>query len=331
VGPTAAGRVKSVFVDVGDHVRAGQALAQMDPVDLRQRIAASASAEKRARAVELMALAQTREAQGRVAFTGAQVARYEELLKSNYVSLELAEAKRQERESALASHAAALANQEAAAQDLARLREERAGLIRQMANLLLVSPVDGLVTMREAEPGTTIVAGQAAVEVIDPASLWVNARLDQQTSAGLRQGAPAQITLRSHGALQFGGRVARVEPRADAVTEEIMAKIVFDNLPDPLPPIGELAEVTIALPPTPPGPVAPNASLRMVDGALGVWRIDGGALRFLPVKVGAVSLDGWAWILEGLRAGDRVVVYSQRPITASSRFIIAERLVGDGS
>jgi HlyD family secretion protein len=38
VGPTTAGRVLSVRADVGDAVKAGQLLADMDPVDLDQRL-----------------------------------------------------------------------------------------------------------------------------------------------------------------------------------------------------------------------------------------------------------------------------------------------------
>ena len=40
IGPTAAGRVSRVLVDVGDTVTAGQLLAEMDPVDLDERAAA---------------------------------------------------------------------------------------------------------------------------------------------------------------------------------------------------------------------------------------------------------------------------------------------------
>ena len=46
VGPTAAGRVLAVRVDVGDTVKAGQLLADMDPVDLDQRLAALEAYEK---------------------------------------------------------------------------------------------------------------------------------------------------------------------------------------------------------------------------------------------------------------------------------------------
>jgi hypothetical protein len=51
----------------------------------------------------------------------------------------------------------------------------------------LVSPVDGIVTARLVEPGTTVVAGQAVVQVIDPSSLWVRRAFDQGQSGALRR------------------------------------------------------------------------------------------------------------------------------------------------
>ena len=48
VGPIAAGRVRRVLVDVGDSVKAGQLLAEMDPVDLDERLAALAASIDRA-------------------------------------------------------------------------------------------------------------------------------------------------------------------------------------------------------------------------------------------------------------------------------------------
>jgi HlyD family secretion protein len=49
IGPTAAGRVRRVLVDVGDTVTAGQLLAEMEPVDLDTRVAATAAAVERGR------------------------------------------------------------------------------------------------------------------------------------------------------------------------------------------------------------------------------------------------------------------------------------------
>lgn len=327
IGPTAAGRVKRVDVQVGDKVRAGQALGEMDPVDVDDRIAAQMSALKRAEAAVLAADAQTQEAAARRDYAGKQAGRYEKLLASRAVSEEGAGAKRQEHQIAEAGFAAAHANLDAARQELARIRSDHAGLIRQRANLRLIAPVDGLVVARNADPGTTVVAGQSVMEIIDPASLWVNVRFDQLRISGLRAGLPVRIALRSRAGQTFTGRVLRVEPLADAVTEEILAKVVFDDLPE-LPPVGELAEVTIALPEIPAAPVVPNASVQRVDGRLGIWLVEEGSLRFAPVKAGATDLDGRMQILDGLKAGARVVVYSQRALDGRSRIKIVERLAG---
>lgn len=327
IGPTAAGRVKQVDVQVGDKVRAGQALGEMDPVDVDDRIAAQASALKRAEAAVLAADAQTQEAAARRNYAGKQAGRYEKLLESRAVSEEGAGAKRQEYQIAEAGFAAAHANLDAARQELARVRSDHAGLIRQRANLRLIAPVDGLVVARNADPGTTVVAGQAVVEIIDPASLWINVRFDQLRVSGLRAGLPVRIALRSRAGQELAGRVLRVEPLADAVTEETLAKVVFDGLPE-LPPLGELAEVTIALPETPAAPVVPNASVQRIDGRLGVWLIEDGALRFAPVRAGATDLDGRMQILDGIESGARVVVYSQRALDSRSRVKVVERLPG---
>ena len=65
VGPTVAGRVLRVAVDVGDAVRPGQLLAEMDPVDLAERAAALAASIARAASVSAAAQAQRRDATAR--------------------------------------------------------------------------------------------------------------------------------------------------------------------------------------------------------------------------------------------------------------------------
>ncbi|MBS0593143.1 MAG: efflux transporter periplasmic adaptor subunit, partial [Proteobacteria bacterium] len=124
------------------------------------------------------------------------------------------------------------------------------------------------------------------------------------------------------------GRVLRIEPRADAVTEETLAKIVFDAPPVPLPPLGELAEVTVQLGALPAAPTIPNAAIRTVDGRRGVWKLAGRGLAFAPVVLGRSDLDGRVQVLEGLAAGDRVVVYSEAVLGARSRIHVVERLPG---
>jgi HlyD family secretion protein len=328
IGPTVAGRVRRVEVEVGDRVSAGQLLGEMDPVDLDDRVSAQAAALQRAEANVRASEAQVEDVLARAAYAEAQVRRYERLARERTVSEEAVEAKRQEQRVATAGLDAARANLEAARHDLTRIEAERDGLVRQRASLRLLAPVDGLVTARAVDPGTTVVAGQTVVELIDPASLWVDVRFDQLQSAGLRAGLPASVVLRSAAGQAVAGRVLRVEPRADAVTEETLAKVVFDRPPASLPPIGELAEVTVALPVQAARPVVPNASLHRVAGRLGAWVIDDGALRFTPLQAGATDLDGRVQVLDGLRGGERVVVHSRRALDAHSRFQVVERLPG---
>lgn len=328
IGPTSPGRLKRVEVQPGDRVKAGQLLGEMEPVDLDDRIEAQEAAFKRAEASILAAEAQVEEASARKAFAETQAKRYEQLLPAHSVSEEAVAAKQQELQIAQAALAVVRANLGVSHQELARLRAERDGLMRQRANLRLLSPVDGFVSRRDADPGTTVVAGQAVIDVVKPGSLWINVRFDQQRAQGVRADLPAQIVLRSRAGAPLAGRVARIEPHADPVTEETLAKVEFTQLPETLPPIGELAEVTVALAPLKPLPVVPNASVQRVDGRIGVWVVEDDSLRFMPVKLGATDLDGRVQILDGLSGGERVVAYSQKALVANSRIKIVDQVMG---
>jgi RND family efflux transporter MFP subunit len=328
IGPTSAGRVKRVEVQVGDRVKAGQILGEMDSVDLDDRIRAREAALRQAEAGVAAAQAQIQDASARGGFNRTQERKYERLLSTNAVSQDTVDAKRRERMLSDAGQAAAQANLDAARQALASVNADMEGLAQQRANFLLKAPVDGLVTAREADPGTTVVAGQSVVDMIDPSSLWVHVRFDQLRAGGLAAGLPAQIATRSRSSAPVAGHVLRVEPLADSVTEEIMAKVAFENLPTPPPPIGELAEVTVSLPALDAARVAPNACIQRVQGRLGVWVIENDAPRFTPIKAGASDLDGWVQILDGLTGGERVVVYSQRALGSRSRVKIVDRLPG---
>jgi HlyD family secretion protein len=314
IGPTFAGRVKRLDVHVGDRVKAGQVLGEMDPVDLDDRVRSQEAAFKRAAAT-------LRETSARQVYAQTQAHRYEQLFAARSTSEEILTTKRQELQIADATLSAAQ-------EDLARTRFDREALVAQRRNLRLIAPVDGVVAVRDADPGTTIVAGQAVVKVIDPKSLWVNVRFDQISAAGLAGGLPARIVLRSRKGQTLQGRVLRVEPMADAVTEETLAKVTFDSQPVPLPPVGELAEVTVDLPALTAAPVISNAAVRREGDRVGVWQVVDGDLHFKPVKLGASDLDGRVQVLEGLKKGDQVVMFSEKTLTAHSRINIVEHIPG---
>jgi len=327
IGPTAAGRVGKVLVDVGDTVRAGQLLAEMDPLDLDERAAALEASAARAASVVAAAQAQRRDALARSELAAITARRYVELGEQKFMSAGAVEAKQQEQASAAAAVAAADANVAAARQDSQRLAAERAGLRQQRDNVRLLAPADGVVISRDAEAGSTVVAGQAVLRVIEPASLWIRVRLDQGRSAGLVAGLPASIVLRSNPSARLTGKVARVEATSDSITEERVALVSLDTLPRGLS-TGELAEVTLALPATPAAVLVPNPALQRQADRVGVWRVDGGKPRFAAVRIGQASLEGQVQVLEGLQAGDEVVVYSERAITAGSRIKVVDQLAG---
>lgn len=325
IGPTAAGRVTMIAVDVGDFVQPGQLLAQIDPIDLDQRITAASGGTARSAALEQAAAAQITDARARVSLASAQAARTEQLKAGGWVTDAQVDQRRQELAAARAALAAAEANRSAAGQDRARLGAERAALVEQRANLRLVASRAGLVVRRVAEPGTTVVAGQPVIEIVDPSQLWINARFDQTQSGGIAPGLSAMIMLRSRLDAPVTGRIERVEPLADALTEEVLAKVGLGELA-PLPSIGELAEVTISLPAGKPTPAIPNGAIHRVDGKPGVWVIRDGDLAFVAVSLGAQSLDGWVQVLDGLAKDEQIVLHSARALTASSRIAIVDKL-----
>lgn len=314
IGPTFPGRLARLDVQVGDRVEAGQVLGAMDPVDLDDRIRAQEAALRRADAALL-------ESRARQSYAAVQEARYAQLFAARTTSEEILATKRQE----LRIADAALA---AAREERARVGADRDALVSQRANLDLVAPAAGIVTLREADPGTTVVAGEAVVEIIDPASLWINVRFDQVSASGLAAGLPASIVLRSRSDESLEGRVLRIEPRADSITEEMLAKVVFAGIPAPLPPLGELAEVTVDLPALPAAPAIPNAAVQRQGNQVGVWQIPNGRPEFVPVKLGRSGLDGDVQVIDGLAEGARIVVYSEKALGPRSRIRIVESIAG---
>lgn len=314
IGPTFAGRLKQLQVHVGDQVTKGQVLGEMDPVDLDDKIRALDAGLKRAEAM-------LKEAQTRHTYAQTQANRYAKLAAARATSKESADTKQHE----LQITTAALS---VAKEELARITADRDALYTQRDQLRLIAPSDGLVVLRNANPGTTIVAGQSVIELIDPQSLWLHVRFDQSSAAGLVAGLDAQIVLRSRKDQSLNGTVLRIEPKADAVTEELLAKVTFNQLPQPLPSLGELTEVTLSLPTLEARPVIPNSSIRRYEGEMGVWQITDGDLRFTPIQIGAADLNGSVQVLEGLAEGDQIVSYSEKALSQNRRIKVVDAIAG---
>jgi RND family efflux transporter MFP subunit len=318
LAPTLTSRVSRLLVDQGDQVRAGQLLAEMDAVDLNDRVTSSQQAAERSQYAIRVAEAQLAEAQSRVKTADAAYARLAELREGGYVSQEMLDAKLHEKNAALAAVASATATLASAQLDQTRTRADASGIGKLRAQTRLLSPVNGIVVARLAEPGVTVVAGQTVVQVIDPASLWVKTRIDQKQAGLVRAGQAAEIVLRSQPQTALAGTVKRVEQIGDAVTEERLVDVVFAQPGVPAV-VGELAEVTIKLPQLAQALSIPTAALKQVEQQQGVWVMQSGRVQFKPVRPGLSTLDGRTQIVSGLAEGEEVIVYSQQALHAGMK------------
>ena len=318
VGPVAPGRVLRVLVDQGEAVKAGQLLAEMDPVDLDRRVQAAKSTGARSRQAVQVAEAQVAEAASRARLATINRDRDRSLYEKQVTSRQSLDASTSEAERAEAALAAARANAEAVKQDIGRVDAESQGLGSLRESLRLVSPADGVIISREAEPGTTVVAGQAVLRVVVPESLWVRARIDQSRAQGVQVGQLASIVLRSAPETPMLGRVARIEMQSDPVTEERIVNVSFDAPPARLY-LGELAEVTIRLPDENGVLVVPSAAIAREGSQTGVWQMVEGHSQFKPVTIGSQGQAGVTQIRSGLALGDRVIAYSSALLKPNAR------------
>jgi HlyD family secretion protein len=326
LGPTVASRVLRVLVDQGDAVKAGQLVAELDPVDLTDRVTSGELAVERAASATQAAEAQLAEAQSRAQVATSVARRYLDLQSKGFVSQEAVDAKAHEANAAKAGVDAAAAQLAAARRDHERARADVAGVGKLRMQARLLSPVDGVVSARLVEPGTTVVAGQAIVQVIDPASLWVKARIDQGQSGGVRVGQPAEIVLRSDPKRAYGGEVQRVDWVSDSVTEERIVNVGFAARPEGMA-VGELVEVTIRVAELADVRSVPAAAVKRVDRQDGVWLFADGRVAFRPVKTGITTLDGRTQIVDGLDDGDEVIVHSEQAMKPEARVKVVTAII----
>jgi RND family efflux transporter MFP subunit len=284
------------------------------------------SAHARALQSAAAAQAQLAEAGSRARLAAATVGCYEQLHAQRFYSGDAVEAKRHEAHAAAAAEQAAQASLSAARAEAQRAAAELAAVQRQRGQLRLLAPTDGVVAARHADPGTTLVAGQALLTIVDPAELWLRARIDQGRAGDLAVGQIATVVLRSRPASPLAGRVERLGWVSDAVTEERIVEIALAK-PQPGLSIGELAEATVQLPPV-AALAVPSASIRSSDAGAAVWRhVDGRAKR-QPVKVGATDARGRTQIVAGLAEGDAVIVHSGQPLAEDLRVQAVPSLQG---
>ena len=325
----ASARLVSLDVDNGDAVRAGQVVGQLDAVDLPERLRAAQAAWQRSRQARAVAAAQGRETQATLTYVLSNSARFERLAAAGAVSDDALLERRQALARAEAAATSAQANERAAAQAQREAGATLAALGAQQRTLRLVAPVAGIVTRRLLDPGSTVLPGQPVLEIADPAQFWIDVRFDQRQATGLAVGQPVAVEFRRLAGRRFAGRIERIEPTADSLTEELNAKARLE--PGPLraagllPALGELVEVRVALAAAPGALSLPAASLRQRQGRLGVWVAGDRGLYFAPLQLGRSDGEGRVEVLGGLPAQARVLLRPPADPAGLGRYRLKEQ------
>ncbi len=191
----------------------------------------------------------------------------------------------------------------------------RSGTVQR--TLTFRSPVSGVVTEKKAVPGMRFMPGESLYQISDLSTVWIIAEVFEQDIGLLRAGAMVRIRFDAYPERTFDGRIALISPTLKAETRTVPVRIELANPGQSLKP-GMFAQVD--LPAASVGAVLTVPNSAVIDsGRRQIVLIDSGEGRFTPreVRLGARD-DEQVTVLDGLRAGERVVVAANFLIDAES-------------
>ncbi|MFT3814299.1 MAG: efflux RND transporter periplasmic adaptor subunit [Acidovorax sp.] len=279
LGFRVAGKITRRAVELGQHVKAGQLLAEIDARDYQ--LAAEA------------ARAQVTSATTQRDLAAADFKRYAQLKERNFISG--AELERRE------------ATLKAAQATLDQARAQAAAQGNQAGYTRLVADVAGVVTSIDAEPGQVVTAGAPVVRIAQDGPRDVVFSVPEDKVAQLRVGQGVQVRPWAGGEA-IAGKVRDVAASADPVTRTFTVKVAIDGpqvpalgatvtaSPDVLSRAGEQA---IKL---------PSTALRQEGGQTAVWVYDPatGTVRSQVIQI-ATADGNEAVVSGGLKGGEQVV------------------------
>jgi len=273
------GDLVSVYVREGQHVQAGQLLAQFDPS--QQRSDQQSAEADRASARTDLAIAQWNLDQSAELFKAGAIA--ERDYKVAQQAVDAAKARLAAAEAKL--HTTSLAS-----------RDTR-----------VVASTSGIIGTRSIEPGERVTRGTSMFTIVRNDVLELAAAVPARQANGVRVGQQVHFVA---DAKRFDGRVARVSPTIDPVSRSVTVYVEVRN------PDGQLKGGTFAtgrvVSRTLAGVVAvPTSAVRQTQegGHPFAYRLEGRTLAVAPLELGVVDERvGRAEVLSGLSLGDRVIV-----------------------
>lgn len=299
IGSITEGRITHVTVRVGDRVAPGQALVMIhshEIMDARSTLTAStahvtameAERDLAATAAERAKRLFDNKAMSKAELERAEVARRVAL--SNY---ERAVAER-DRARALVEHLAGLGPLPAGADE---------------HDVIIRTPIGGVVTARDAQPGTVVLPGTPLVTVGNPSKLQIEMHLPEQQAVGITAGARVSYQLTEAPGERYAARVVRVSPIVDTLTRTV--QVIAQPEGRTTGRAETFVQADLAGRGDTPALVVAAGAVQALDGDTVVFvaeaRGEGMQIRATPVRVGRRTTDR-VELLGGVREGVTVVV-----------------------
>ena len=327
VGPQVAGRVREIFVDVGDRVARGQRMMKLDPtffeIEVRLRnsevAAAQAKVETQRKAIST-AESDIERAAAVMEDAALDLTRMKHLWEKPQGQAPSVPRQRYDRavfkeRQTRAAHAAATRRVDEAG---ARLREAEAAVMEKQADLaraeeelketMILAPFDGVVTRRLVDTGERVNATPVThvLEIKETGVLELVFALPQSFMARVAKGTPVRYLADGVENGEGAGTVAVIHPDLDPKTRSVRYRVTVDNSKGMLRP-GLLARVRILLESASDAVAIPRAALRQDDAGWFVTvKKDNQPVR-RSVVVGVVGVEQ-AEIRRGLSPDDQVRV-----------------------
>jgi membrane fusion protein (multidrug efflux system) len=231
----ASGFVRRWLVDIGDKVKEGQVLVEIETPELDQEL-------DQARAQLGQAQPEVARSRANRELSKANLSRYKQLTPAGVASqadLDQHQAQAEVDEANVSVSEANVALQQANVRRLTSLK----------AFAKITAPFGGTITQRWAEIGALVTAGNGQplyrIAAMDPARVFV--QVPQDVAPGVRPTLPAKVTVREYQGRAFDGTVARAAGELDQSTRTMTTEVRVPN-PDGTLIAGMYAEVALTLP-----------------------------------------------------------------------------------
>ena len=249
--------------------------------------------------------------------SGQQVARGAALVtlsgQQQQASLASAEAALKEAEQQYQRYAQLVSQQLVARSTLDAQRATRDAARAQVAQIranlsdrVIRAPFAGVLGIRQVSPGALLTPNATIATLDDISHMYVDFQVPESSLSAMVPGARVTATSAAWPGREFTGQVQTTDARIDPNTRAVTVRAVFDNDQSLLRP-GMLLDVRLYRPDR-QALVVPEIAVVQVGRDSFVYRVDAeGRVAQAPVRAGARHA-GQAEIVEGLQAGDRIVV-----------------------